>query len=357
MMEIYKPKSFDVKSLLSDFVMQRFLTEQVMRFADETSIPEILTSLGFFTMEEAIDAIQQRLGWKFLNRTRVRMIKIMIDLLKECECIERRDNLYTCSMRGDLESGLSMHDREQARAVFKGQVDFFEKCIAYANDFLRGNPSLYSFDNNSTDIWEKFLGNVEFQFARNVLINILFSGRGNEPKVLDLCYGTGFDILQMQENYPNIRVTALDFQDIFQDIASRRLLNHGSIEWVKSELWKGFGNPLPFPDNTFDIIFFSCADPYIPEELRKYVYRDIFRVLKQRGSLGILTHSYPDNEMEYVRDKWARRGILCHDFAESVCEGWHGFYDANESVTLFNAIGYSINRIMLNASIWRLDKP
>ncbi len=152
-------------------------------------------------------------------------------------------------------------------------------------------------------------------------------------------------------------MTALDFKDIFRKRALSRIPKPEAVQWIDAELWNGFGTPLPFPDGTFDLLYFACADPYIPVESREFVYRDIFRVLKRSGSVGLLSHSYPDDKNEHVRDPWARRGILCHDFFESVCEGWHGFSDAGESRNLFESIGYTIDTVMMNASIWRLDKP
>lgn len=346
----------NIKSLLSQSLTQMFLTDRLIRFIDEEGISKLLQSMRRFTIEEAIEAFRQKLGYKLQDRVRLRMAKAIIDLLHECEYLEKNNEFYLWIEGKSIETKLSTDEFKVAKDTFKGQVDFFEKCIIYADKFLNGNPPLYSFDSNSTEIWEEFLGNTEFRFARSVLINLLFSGRDDNANVLALCYGPGFDILQMQEQY-NIKVTALDFKDIFQSQASHRIVNPKSVKWIKSELWKGFGTPLPFNGGTFDIVFFTCADPYIPEDSRDYVYRDIFRVLKSKGILGILTRSYPDVERKFVKDPFVRRGTLCHDFSESVCEGWYGFYHAHNSLNLFKAIGYRIDTVMLNASIWRLDKP
>ena len=346
----------NIKSVLSHSLAQKFLIERFMQFIDEKGISDLLLSMRRFTMEEAVGAFQQQLGYKLQDRTRRRMVKVIIDLLYECEYVEKKDGIYLWVEGRDLETKLSVDGYKIAKDTFKGQVDFFERCIMYADKFLSGSPPLYSFDSNSTEIWEEFLGNTEFTFARSVLISLLFSGRSDNANVLALCYGPGFDILQMQEQY-DIKITAVDFKDIFQNQASRRILNPQSVKWIKSELWKGFGTPLPFTDNTFDIVFFACADPYIPAGSREYVYRDIFRVLKSEGVLGILTRSYPDAERKYVKDALVRRGTLCHDFSESVCDGWCGFYPAQESIDLFKSIGFCVNTVMLNASLWRLDKP
>lgn len=348
--------SLNIKPLLRQFLVQRFLTERLIRFTDEEGISELLASMRRFDMEDAVETLQRNLGYKLQDRIRLRMFKALIDLLHECEYIKDDGGWYWWDVCKDLDISLKEDEYETVKNNFKGQTIFFEECIFYASAFLRGGPPLYSFDRNSTDIWEKFLENAEFRFARSILTKLLIPWENSNCTILDLCYGPGFDILQIQEQSPQIQVTALDFKDIFCNQASRRILNPDSVKWVDSALWNGFGAPLPFDGNTFDYVLFTCADPYIPGELREYVYTDIFRVLKRGGALGILTRSYPDSGRKYVKETWIRRGILCHDFSESVCEGWHGFYDAHESIDLFKKIGYSVRATMLNASVWRLDK-
>lgn len=349
--------SLDIKLLLRQFLVQRFLTERLIRFANEEGIPELLASMQRFDMEKALETFQRKLGYELQDKTRIRMLKALVDLLYECEYIKRTDGWYWWDAGKNRDISLRKGEYEIVKSKFKGLAFFFEECIRYASTFLRGGPPLFGFDSNSAFIWEEFLGNAELGFARSILINLLFSWKDNNHTVLALCYGPGFDILQIQEHSPHIKVTALDFKDIFFNRAPRRILNPDSITWVDSALWNGFGSPLPFEDNSFDNVMFACADSYIHQEMREYVYGDIFRVLKHRGSLGILTYSYPDANREYVKDTWIRRGILCHYFSESVCNGWYGFHGAHESVNLFARIGYSIHTTMLNASIWRLDKP
>lgn len=349
--------SLDIKLLLSRSIVQRFLTERLIRFANDEGILKILASMQRFAMGEAVEELQCRLAYRLKDRARVRMVKIFIDLLQECGYLNCENNLYKWNAANRLDLGLKGEEYKVIETSFGGMVDFFEECIRYGGNFFRGAEPLFSFNKESTPIWEKFLGNAEFSFARSILVNLLMLDKRDTYHILDLCYGPGFDLIQIQERMPNVRLTALDFTDNFYFQASHRLLNPNSVKWIKSQLWNGFGSPLPLDDNTIDVIFFACADPYIPSERREFVYKDIFRILKPGGTLGILTYSYPDDEREYVRDKWVRMGILGHDFSESVCEGWHGFYDARESINLFKEIGYNIHALMLNASIWKLVKP
>lgn len=345
-----------VRALLKQSSVHRYLSSRLIQFADEERVLELMKNLQRFPIKDVPEIFNRNLGYKIHDRTRIRMVKALIDFFVEFKYLKNYEGHYIWDGEAKKYQELRDDENKLVEALFKGQISFIEKCIGYAGEFLRGEPSLYGFNNNSKYIWEEFLGDAEFIYARSLLIRLLFSGRDKNCNVLVLCYGPGFDIMQIQELLPDVQVTALDYQDLFYEQASRRIVNADSIRWVESETWGGFGTPLPFEDNTLDCVFFACADPYIPEDVREYVYRDIFRVLKQRGSVGILTRSYPDAERMYVKDTWTRIGVLYHDFSESICKGWQGFRDAHESINIFKSIGYDIHTIMLNASMWRLDK-
>lgn len=349
--------SSDIKSLLNQFPVQKFLTKRLLRFMNDEGILPILASMQRFVIDEVVEALRIKLGYNLQDETRIRMVKILIDLLCECEYLLYKDSSYLWSGDSHLDFSLKDEEYNAVETSLKGMVDFFEECIGYAGNFFRGAAPRFSFNNESVFMWEKFLGNAEFNFIRTVLLKLLMCEKRDAYNVLNLCYGPGFDLVQIQERLPDVRLIALDFTDNFHHQAASRLPNAHAVTWIKSELWNGFGSPLPFDDNTVDIVFFTCADPYIPLKWRQYVYRDLFRILKHGGTLGIMTHSYPDRERKYVKDPWIRMGILCHDFSESVCEGWRGFHSAEDSMNLFKEIGYHIYAVMLNAAVWRLDKP
>lgn len=347
---------YELRPLLGRLLPQRFLTWRLFRFLDTSGIMRLLSSSRVVTLNDVKMFLDQRFGFDTFNHTRGRMIQILIDFLCECGYMERHNDTYRWKGRRSTYLELSNEESELLNTYFGGQVTFFEKCIEYACEFLTGGPPLFRFDDKSLDVWESFLANAEFAMARSVLVKLLSSGTGDRCRVLNLCSGLGFDITALQENMPHAEITAIDFTDVFYERAYRNVRNPDSIRWIDSDLWKGFGYPLPFHDQTFDIVFFACADPYIPRESRHFVYSDLSRILKSSGSLGLLTNSYPDEGDDFVSDMWIRRGILCHDFAESVCEGWSGFSPAEESITIWGDAGFVISSRLLNSSIWRLEK-
>ena len=348
-------KSSYNRALLKEFAFQKFITSRLLTFALEEGILSLIESLKEFQFIDIVNSLKDATGYKLHDTTRRRMIKIIIDLLHECELLRYSNGIYLWNAAGCDCMEYNDVNAEALRESFGGKMRFFGECISYAGKFLRGAPPLFKFDGDSLNIWEEFLGDHEFSFARAVLLKLL-SIDGRRRDLLDLCYGPGFDILQMEEELSNTNITAIDFTDIFHDTATGKLNSPGSINWINPESWSGFGSPLPFNDNSFDVVFFACADPYIPPEKREDFYRDIYRILRYGGSLGIVTNCYPDKEERHIKEKWLRRGVLCHDFLESVCAGWHGFYDAEEHLNIADRIGYKTHTIMLNASIWKFDK-
>ena len=157
-------------------------------------------------------------------------------------------------------------------------------------------------------------------------------------RFLDLCHGPRWGLEAAISRFPAIRVTAVDFTDVFHDTAraraesaqaSNRDRGHagyphrlGGTGWSRS----GFGDPLPFPDGAFDAIFFTCGEPYIPRHLRGAVYRELGRLLASGGRLGVLTRSHPDDGGQHVPSFWLRVSALARDFAEKRVRGVGRFF-------------------------------
>ena len=97
-------------------------------------------------------------------------------------------------------------------------------------------------------------------------------------------------------------------------------------------------------------------------EMLMQVWRECERVLVPGGRIGILTRGYPDAAGRHVPSFWIRVAALAHDFAESVCEGWQGFSDVEESNRLFTELGFRGASPLfgglsfLQSSLWLLTK-
>lgn len=342
--------------MFGQMLTQKYLTYRLLRFLEGSGCIGSLSVMQGFTFESAQDMLRRKKGFDVSGRTRTRMIKIILDFLCECGLAELKGGRYYWNHMDCGDYRLSRGETERVRAFYGGQVSFFDRCIDYSEEFLRGGDPLFKFDEKSLHVWEGFLGNAEFEAARHMLVKLLYPKMTKTPHLLNLCPGAGFDISAIQQFMPDIEITAVDFTDVFRKRALERAKKPEAVQWIDSRSWNGFGHQLPFQDGTFDLVFFSCADPYIPDGSRASVYRDIFRVIKKGGSLGILTNSYPEPGKKFIKEKWMRCGVLCHDFAESVCDGWNGFSNGESSARLFNETGFKVASVLLNGSLWRLDK-
>jgi hypothetical protein len=92
------------------------------------------------------------------------------------------------------------------------------------------------------------------------------------------------------------------------------------------------------------------------------VYRELARLLAPGGRLGVLTRSCPDPGARHVPSFWLRVSALAHDFAESVCAGWEGFAEADDTIRLLVSAGFqgsisaSGDMSLLDSSLWVLRK-
>ena len=115
----------NIKSLLTQSLSQMFLTDRLIHFIDEEGISKLLQSMRRFTIEDAIETFQRKLGYKLQDRVRLRMAKAIIDLLHECEYLEKNNEFYLWIDGKSIETKLSTDEFKVAKETFKGQVDFF----------------------------------------------------------------------------------------------------------------------------------------------------------------------------------------------------------------------------------------
>jgi SAM-dependent methyltransferase len=305
------------------------------------------------------------------------MISLLLNLLTEWGWLREEGGVWRWD--GESPRAVPESDRvplpaeESSGAAADGQYLFFRECLESVPSYLRGGGPSVRFDEKSAVMWEQFLGCVEFRTCRTLLLGLM--GIENHPsfRLLDLCHGPGWGLEAVISQFPGVRITALDFTEAFslkareraacaQAQARRTGVPAAPITWVGPDQWKGFGDPFPFPDGSFEAVFFSCGDPYVPQGRRSLVYREIARVLAPGGKLGILTRCCPDADARHVASFWLRISALAHDFAESVCEGWEGFSEAEDNIRVFSEVGFQGgvphlgSMSFLESSLWVLKK-
>jgi SAM-dependent methyltransferase len=323
----------------------RLILADILAMAEAEGILACLARHAPGSSEELCGRLAGDLGFTPTVGNRARMLRLLFLLLEQAGLAREAGGRWRCEPRSA--PPIPARWREDAAAA-DAEYRFFQRCVAWAPAYLRGGPPAVLFDASSAALWEQFLGCREFCVGRSLLLDLMGVADDGRTALLDLCHGPGWGVDAVLRRLPKARVTAIDFTDAFLDLARKRVEqaeNGGGargratpVAWVGPAAWKGFGDRLPFPAASFQAVFFSCGDPYIPRCLRREVYAEVARVLAPGGKLGVLTRSRPETR-DGRGPSWPAVLTLAHDFAESVCEGWEGFTPAGDTADTFAAAG------------------
>lgn len=98
----------------------------------------------------------------------------------------------------------------------------------------------------------------------------------NEPKILDLCTGTGDIAKLLHKRYPNAQITGVDFSEEMLKIAREKHKNIKNIKFIEGDCLS-----LPFENETFDLVTISFGLRNTADYAK--VVSEIRRVLKLGG--------------------------------------------------------------------------
>lgn len=105
-------------------------------------------------------------------------------------------------------------------------------------------------------------------------------------RVLDLCCGTGDMALALRREGPRAEIVGADFSHSMLKLASSKSTGRTALTWIEADALR-----LPFPDQAFDLV----TSAFGFRNLADYDagLREILRVLKPGGEVGILEFSEP----------------------------------------------------------------
>jgi len=110
-------------------------------------------------------------------------------------------------------------------------------------------------------------------------------------RVLDIGCGTGTLATQIKRIHPQVEVIGLDPDPKALARASRKAARAS----VSVHFDQGFGDPLPYPDASFDRVLSSFMFHHLPADEKRETLREIRRVLKPNGEFHMADFEGPED--------------------------------------------------------------
>ncbi|WP_185853260.1 bifunctional demethylmenaquinone methyltransferase/2-methoxy-6-polyprenyl-1,4-benzoquinol methylase UbiE [Blattabacterium cuenoti] len=130
-------------------------------------------------------------------------------------------------------------------------------------------------------------------FWRRKIIHLLdkFNKRKKIQNILDLATGTGDLAILLANKFDNASIIGLDPSEKMLKVAQKKIKNNFLEKRIK--LIQGYSQHLPFENGTFDAVTIAFG-------IRNFQYihlsiKEIYRILRPLGILGILEFSKPSN--------------------------------------------------------------
>ena len=102
--------------------------------------------------------------------------------------------------------------------------------------------------------------------------------------VLDYGGGIGVCTPYFRKYLPEAQITCLDVSRLSLEVGESLFGNDATFVHFD-------GETVPFPDDSFDVVFLACVLHHIPHEEHAATMRELLRVLKPGGTLTIFEHN------------------------------------------------------------------
>lgn len=130
------------------------------------------------------------------------------------------------------------------------------------------------------------------KFFKSLIVKKIAQTKGNE--LLDVGCGTGTLTKTIAENFPHFKVTGLDADQTALDILRKKL----SEKVLNISLIQGFGQEMPFGENSYDIAVSSLFFHHLTRLDKIATLKEIRRALKPSGVLYIADWGKPTSILQ-----------------------------------------------------------
>ncbi len=164
------------------------------------------------------------------------------------------------------------------------------------------------------------------------LHDFLRTRRSAETRLLDLACGTGRFLTFVKDNYPRLRITALDLSPAYLAKA-RELLK----PWRRVDFVEAAAEATGLAESSCDVVTCIYLFHELPRKVRTQVAREIARVLKPGGKLIFLDSLQLGDEPDYD-------GLLEY-FPVAFHEPYYADYLRQDLGALFDSAGLVVERV------------
>lgn len=151
----------------------------------------------------------------------------------------------------------------------------------------RGRRKYYDIFSSFYDAFIRLHARQDEDDTRDFLVDTAGLAPGSQPKILDICCGTGAVILDFADHYPDGQLIGYDF-------------SHGMLQKTREkdpagrvDVVEGDAACLPFGDHSFDVVTCSHALYELKGEARLLALQEMKRVVNQGGMVLLMEHEVP----------------------------------------------------------------
>ncbi len=150
-----------------------------------------------------------------------------------------------------------------------------------------GRRKYYDFFSSFYDTFIRLHARQDEGDTRDFLVDAAGFAPGSQPKILDVCCGTGAVILDFSSRYPDGLLVGYDF-------------SHGMLQKAREKdpegliaVVEGDAARLPFADHSFDVVTCSHALYELKGDARLLALQEMKRVVGEEGMVLLMEHEVP----------------------------------------------------------------